>query len=298
MAFHPDLHHRRSIRLKGHDYGQGTYFITVCTHRRAPVFGHIAAGQMQLSDAGRMVQSVWEQMDAFYPNIRTDAFIVMPDHIHGILHVRAAPRGRPAPIVDSMVGRPASMIYSLVGRPDSIIDSMVGRPDSIIDSMVGRPDSIIDSMVGRPDSIIDSMVGRPDSIIDSMVGRPDSIIDSMVGGPDPVIDSPISRPYSMFGSPDPMIDRPNRNAEDLSLPDTGQSQGSGQPQGVAPSVAPAPGLSLPDAVHRFKSLTCKRYRDAASCGRLWQRNYWERIVRDAAALHAIRRYIRDNPMNG
>lgn len=243
MAFHPDIHHRRSIRLKGHDYGQGTYFITVCTHRRAPVFGHLAAGQMRLSDAGRMVQSIWEQMDAFYPNIRTDAFIVMPDHIHGILHVRAAPRGRPAPIVDSMVGRPASMIYSPVGRPDSIIDSMVG-------------------------------------------------------GPDPVIDSPISRPYSMFGSPDPMIDRPNRNAEDLSLPDTGQSQGSGQPQGVAPSVAPAPGLSLSDAVHRFKSLTCKRYRDAASCGRLWQRNYWERIVRDAAALHAIRRYIRDNPMNG
>jgi putative transposase len=236
MAFHPEIYHRRSIRLKDHDYGQGTYFITVCTHRRAPVFGHIATGQMQLSDAGRMVQSVWEQMDAFYPNIRTDAFIVMPDHIHGILHVRAAPRGRPAPIVDSMVGRAASMIYSPVGRPDSIIDSVVGRPDSVIDSLIERPDFII---------------GRPD-----------------------------------------------RNMGDLSLPDTGQSQGSGQPQGVAPSVAPAVGLSLPDAVHRFKSLTCKRYRDAASCGRLWQRNYWERIVRDAAALHAIRRYIRDNPMNG
>jgi len=236
MAFHPDRYHRRSIRLKGHDYGQGTYFITVCTHRRAPVFGHIVAGRMHLSDVGRMVQSVWEQMDTFYPNIRTDAFIVMPDHIHGILHVRAAPRGRPAPIVDSMVGRAASMIYSPVGRPDSIIDSMVGHPDPVIDSLIERPDFII---------------GRPD-----------------------------------------------RNMGDLSLPDTGQSQGSGQPQGVAPSVAPAPGLSLPDAVHRFKSLTCKRYRDAASCGRLWQRNYWERIVRDAAALHAIRRYIRDNPMNG
>jgi len=236
MAFHPDIHHRRSIRLKGHDYGQGTYFITVCTHRRAPVFGHIAAGQMQLSDAGRMVQSVWEQMDAFYPNIRTDAFIVMPDHIHGILHVRAAPRGRPAPIVDSMAGGPGSIIYSPLSRPDSIIDSMVGHPDPVIDSPIERPDFII---------------GRPD-----------------------------------------------RNIGDLSLPDMRQSQGSGQPQGVAPSVAPAVCLSLPDAVHRFKSLTCKRYRDAASCGRLWQRNYWERIVRDAAALHAIRRYIRDNPMNG
>lgn len=258
MAFHPEIYHRRSIRLKDHDYGQGTYFITVCTHRRAPVFGHIATGQMQLSDAGRMVQSVWEQMDAFYPNIRTDAFIVMPDHIHGILHVRAAPRGRPAPIIDSMVGGAAPIVDSMVGRPASMIYSPVGRPDSIIDSMVGRPDSIIDSVVGGPDPVIDSLIERPDFII----GRPD------------------------------------RNMGDLSLPDTGQSQGSGQPQGVAPSVAPAVGLSLPDAVHRFKSLTCKRYRDAASCGRLWQRNYWERIVRDAAALHAIRRYIRDNPMNG
>lgn len=236
MAFHPDRYHRRSIRLKGHDYGQGTYFITVCTHRRAPVFGHIVAGRMHLSEVGRMVQSVWEQMDAFYLNIRTDAFIVMPDHIHGILQVRAAPRGRPAPIVDSMVGGSASIICPPVSRPDSVIDSLVGHSDPVIDSPIERPDFII---------------GRPD-----------------------------------------------RNIGDLSLPDMGQSQGSGQPQGVAPSVAPTVGLSLPDAVHRFKSLTCKRYRDAASCGRLWQRNYWERIVADAAALHAIRRYIRDNPMNG
>ncbi len=190
MVFHPDIHHRRSIRLKGHDYGQpGTYFITVCTYHRSPVFGHITAGKMQLSETGRMVQSVWEQMEAYYPNIRTDAFIVMPDHIHGILHVRAAP----------------------CGRPGSTIDAMIGRPE--------------------------------------------------------------------------------RNTRDSSLPDTGQ------PQGVAPTDAPTAGLSLPDAVHRFKSLTSKRYRDATSCGRLWQRNYWERIVRDETALHAVRRYIRDNPMH-
>lgn len=228
MSFHPDIHHRRSIRLKGHDYGQpDTYFITVCTHHRAPVFGHITAGKMQLSEAGRMVQSVWEQMDAHYPNILTDAFIVMPDHIHGILHVRAAPRGRP--------------------------DSKIGGSNS----MMGRPGPLIDAMDGRPDSMIDAMGGRPDSI----------------------------------------IVRPDRNAEDLSLPDKGQPQDTGQPQGVAPTDVPMAGLSLPDAVHRFKSLTSKRYRDAASCGRLWQRNYWERIVHDETALHAVRRYIRDNPMH-
>ena len=271
MAFHPDLHHRRSIRLKSHDYGQGTYFITVCTHRRAPVFGHIAAGQMQLSDAGRMVQSVWEQMDAFYPNIRTDAFIVMPDHIHGILHVRAAPRGRPAPIVDSIAGGPGSIIYSPVSRPDSIIDSMVGGPDSVIDFPIERPDLII----GRPDRNMGDL-SLPD------MGQPQRV------APTVFLNDHVDFP----------VDRPDRNAGDVSWPGAGQPQESGQPQGVAPSVAPTLCLSLPDAVHRFKSLTCKRYRDAASCGRLWQRNYWERIVRDAAALHAIRRYIRDNPMNG
>jgi putative transposase len=70
----------------------------------------------------------------------------------------------------------------------------------------------------------------------------------------------------------------------------------GQPQGVAPT------LSLPDVVHRFKTLTTKRYADGVKqsgwspfVGRLWQRNYYEHIVRDEESLGRIIQYILDNP---
>ena len=81
----------------------------------------------------------------------------------------------------------------------------------------------------------------------------------------------------------------------------GQPQGvnKGQPQGVAPTVA---GLSLPDVVHRFKSLTTARYRHGVKQnqwppfpGKLWQRNYYEHIVRDENELNEIRKYIMANP---
>ncbi|MEA3359178.1 MAG: transposase [Thermodesulfobacteriota bacterium] len=75
---------------------------------------------------------------------------------------------------------------------------------------------------------------------------------------------------------------------------------NGQPRGVAPTAAA--GLSLPDVVHRFKSLTTARYIRGVKQnqwppfpGKLWQRNYYEHIVRDENELNEIRRYIRDNP---
>jgi REP element-mobilizing transposase RayT len=75
----------------------------------------------------------------------------------------------------------------------------------------------------------------------------------------------------------------------------GQPRESGQPRGVAPT------LSLPDVVHRFKTMTTKRYADGVKKhgwplfpGRLWQRNYWEHIVRDEIELNLIREYIRNN----
>lgn len=94
MVFNPQIHQRRSIRHRGHDYGaHGAYFITVCTHRRAPLFGHIASGQMHPNDAGRMVQSVWDEIPAHFPHVALDEFVVMPDHVHGILIINDGCKG-------------------------------------------------------------------------------------------------------------------------------------------------------------------------------------------------------------
>jgi REP element-mobilizing transposase RayT len=97
MTFDPDIHHRRSIRLKNYDYSQpGVYFITVCTHNREALFGHIHENAMILNEAGGMIDRWWQELTKKYPMIDTDAYTVMPNHFHGIVAiVGAALRGRP-----------------------------------------------------------------------------------------------------------------------------------------------------------------------------------------------------------
>lgn len=84
--YNRNIHHRRSIRLKGYDYSQnGAYFITICTQNRECLFGDIKDGEPFLYDAGKMVQSVWNGFPDYYPYVELDQFIVMPNHIHGII---------------------------------------------------------------------------------------------------------------------------------------------------------------------------------------------------------------------
>jgi REP element-mobilizing transposase RayT len=84
-------HHRRSIRLKSYDYSlAGAYFITVCTQDRACSLGEIVNGEMRLNDAGEIAVSVWREISEHFPSVATDEFVVMPNHIHGILVVADA----------------------------------------------------------------------------------------------------------------------------------------------------------------------------------------------------------------
>ena len=173
VKFDPAKHHRRSIRLAGFDYAQaGSYFVTICTQNRECVFGEVVQGQMISNGRGQMVESVWHQLPQHYTRVKADAFVVMPNHVHGIV--------------------------ILVGA-----------------------------------------------------------------GPG-------------------------------ACPDR-----SGQPQGVAPTGA----MSLTDVVQRFKSLTTAQYRWGVRkdgwlpfSGRLWQRNYYEHIIRAEDELCRVRQYIADNPL--
>jgi len=81
-----NVHYHRSIRLKGCDYAQaGAYFVTMCTQDRACPLGDVVGEEVRLSDAGSMIQAAWEEMSDHYPGAETDAFVVMPNHIHGII---------------------------------------------------------------------------------------------------------------------------------------------------------------------------------------------------------------------
>ena len=86
MKYRPGKHNRRSIRLPGYDYSQaGAYFVTICIQNQKSVFGEIIDGEMQLNDAGRMIRTTWEGLPNGFPFAETDQFIVMPNHIHGII---------------------------------------------------------------------------------------------------------------------------------------------------------------------------------------------------------------------
>ena len=82
----PDRDHHRPIRLPGYDYAQtGAYFVTICTNNRECLFGDVVDGVMVLNAAGKMIQQVWAEIPLHVPNADIDAFVVMPNHIHGII---------------------------------------------------------------------------------------------------------------------------------------------------------------------------------------------------------------------
>lgn len=86
MAYNPLIHHRRSIRLKGYDYSQsGAYFITLCTQNREHVFGEISGGEMKLSPLGEIAYHEWLKNPNLRPNVALDVFVIMPNHMHGII---------------------------------------------------------------------------------------------------------------------------------------------------------------------------------------------------------------------
>ncbi len=86
MKYNPQKHHRRSIRLQGYDYTQaGAYFITICTWQRECLFGNIINNEMQLSRYGEAVQFNWHYLPRRYPHVLLDAFVIMPNHVHGII---------------------------------------------------------------------------------------------------------------------------------------------------------------------------------------------------------------------
>jgi hypothetical protein len=84
--YDPEKHHRRSVRLKGYDYTwAGAYFVTICTWGRECLFGDVVDGTMRLSEFGQIAQSVWEELPQHYPGLELDEFVIMPNHIHGIV---------------------------------------------------------------------------------------------------------------------------------------------------------------------------------------------------------------------
>lgn len=196
MKYDADKHHRRSIRLKGYDYSQeGAYFVTICAKDRACLFGEVQDGEMRLNEAGQMAANDWIVLPERFPTVQIDEFVVMPNHLHGII--------------------------ILTGHNDETRTN-------------------------------NAVVGAP-----------------------------------LMGA---------------RLPDVAQFRaGIGERGGTDDAM---PGTTLGDVTGAYKSITTNHYIIGVKQngwpsfpGKLWQRNYYERIIRNNEELNRIRKYIINNPAN-
>jgi putative transposase len=92
--------HRKRIRRPGWDYSEpADYYVTICTKRRGSYLAEVTDGQLVLTPLGSVADFFWRQIPAHFPHVVLDEYVVMPDHVHGILRFTPRPGGRVGPVV-------------------------------------------------------------------------------------------------------------------------------------------------------------------------------------------------------
>ncbi len=95
MSRSPIVHYKRSIRLNGYDYSKdGAYFITVCTKDKNEWLAKPMCKNVSLTSEGVIVKAVWDELSEHFNDIKLDKFIIMPDHVHGIIIIKKSKERR------------------------------------------------------------------------------------------------------------------------------------------------------------------------------------------------------------
>ncbi len=122
--YNPQMHNRRSIRFKGYDYTQaGLYFITICCQNRACLFGEIENGKMMLNDAGAIANDCWLNIPNHFPNAILHEYVIMPNHVHGIIELVGANHHSPKNV--SVIGDNRAKNVSPLRSPSKTVGSVV-----------------------------------------------------------------------------------------------------------------------------------------------------------------------------
>ncbi len=134
MNYNPQIHQRRSIRLPGFDYTQlGAYFVTICADRRECLFGKVADGDVVLNHFGRLAHEEWTYTEIIRPEVQLDEFVIMPNHIHGIITMRqpegsVGAHGRaPLSCEDAPLQRPPRSLGSLIAGFKSPVTKRINQ---------------------------------------------------------------------------------------------------------------------------------------------------------------------------
>jgi len=130
MRFEPQKRHRRSIRLHGYDYTQvGAYFVTVVTKNRACLFGEVVDGGVRLSSFGEITCACWRAIPEHFSNVMPDEFVVMPNHLHGIIFINVGARHAvPLPGLSKRFGKPlAGSLPIIVGSFKAAVTKQINQ---------------------------------------------------------------------------------------------------------------------------------------------------------------------------
>jgi len=104
MPYDPEKHHRHSIRLQHYDYRKpGSYYVTICTHEKHRFFGEIQNNTACLNEPGNIAQRNWLALPQRFPTLEIDEYIIMPDHMHGIITIAEIPSSTKAPTLGQIV---------------------------------------------------------------------------------------------------------------------------------------------------------------------------------------------------
>ncbi len=127
MKYNAKVHKRRSIRLKEYDYShQGMYFVTVCTHDKKCNLGKVMDDEMQLNKYGYLVRNEWIKTTDIRNNIELDSYIIMPNHLHGIIIINC--RGVLQYVPTDTIGKfqsPSQTIGSIIRGFKSVVTKQI-----------------------------------------------------------------------------------------------------------------------------------------------------------------------------
>ncbi|MCL5962645.1 MAG: hypothetical protein M1358_25600 [Chloroflexi bacterium] len=257
--------HRRSIRLKGFDYTQpGAYFVTICSLNRECLLGEIVNGEMQISECGFIVRKTWENLPQHYINVALDAFVVMPNHVHGIIVLLDEPN----PVGAGLKPAPG----------DGALDKGAGLKPAPTSN--GPLDTAAGSKPAPTDDGSTALAkGNPRGLSNDYppyLARHHLAASTITG---------TNRLTAIVGAGL----KPAPTTYDL----TGAAETESAIRGEAVGRH-----GLPEIVRAFKTFSARRvneYRQSAGVP-VWQRNYYEHVIRNDQALDRIREYIQSNPL--
>jgi len=277
MSQSPTHHHRRSIRQKGYDYAQeGIYFITICVQDRLCLFGRVENGEMVLNEFGNVAQNELLITTKIRSNVQLDAFVVMPNHVHVIIHITHS--------IDPSDATCRGELHSPInetGECNSPINENVDNIRGECNSPINETDKLNSPINENVDNTTCECNSPINENMDNTMGECNSPINENVDNARGECNSPINENMdNTMGECNSPI---NENVDNA--------------RGECNSPLRGPSQTVGAIVRGYKSAVTKQLKTLGFSGKLWQRNYYEHIIRTPESYEHIAEYIEDNPAN-